>query len=403
MPHDASELSIRRIAGAYRAKLGESPVWTEDGRLAFVDIVAKELLVVTAADAADAADATPKRVRLPTTPGCLVRSKKGGLLVALTVDDAAPDQPGGRLCRVQLPPDGTNASGVAGGDVQDVQDVQDVRDVDPKTIWVCDVLNKNLHPALDDPSTPRTVLNDGAVDARGRVWVGSKLLSARAPKPGDRGEPPGAVFCCESAFAFRDGAMTTVGSAQTVREIGGVHTSNGLGWSPCGSVMYHADSPRRRVDAYDFDARSGALSSPRVFCEIADGGVPDGLAVDAEGGVWVCVWDGGRVERWVPSETSSSVQSQTASRAGVTSDVAKRTATRDRTLDLAAAVNVSRPTSCCFGEGAFAETLFVTSCAFDDTVEGHNAVDLAGTEPNAGAVFAVDVGVRGAPTHAAAF
>ena len=69
MPHDASELSIRRIAGAYRAKLGESPVWTEDGRLAFVDIVAKELLVVTAADAADAADATPKRVRLPTTPG----------------------------------------------------------------------------------------------------------------------------------------------------------------------------------------------------------------------------------------------------------------------------------------------------------------------------------------------
>ena len=232
----------------------------------------------------------------------------------------------------------------------------------------------------------------------GRVWIGSKLLSARAPKPGDRGQPPGAVFCCESAFAFRDGAMTTVGSAQAVREIGGVHTSNGLGWSPCGSVMYHADSPRRRVDAYDFDARSGALSSPRVFCEIADGGVPDGLAVDAEGGVWVCVWDGGRVERWVPSQTSSA-QSQTEG-AEVTSG---RTATRDRTLDLAAAVNVSRPTSCCFGEGAFAETLFVTSCAFDDTVEGHNAVDLAGTEPNAGAVFAVDVGVRGAPTHAAAF
>ena len=231
-----------------------------------------------------------------------------------------------------------------------------------------------------------------------RVWIGSKLLSARAPKPGDRGQPPGAVFCCESAFAFRDGAMTTVGSAQAVREIGGVHTSNGLGWSPCGSVMYHADSPRRRVDAYDFDARSGALSSPRVFCEIADGGVPDGLAVDAEGGVWVCVWDGGRVERWVPSQTSSA-QSQTEG-AEVTSG---RTATRDRTLDLAAAVNVSRPTSCCFGEGAFAETLFVTSCAFDDTVEGHNAVDLAGTEPNAGAVFAVDVGVRGAPTHAAAF
>ena len=51
MPLDASESPIRRIAGAYRAKLGESPVWTEDGRLAFVDIVAKELLLVTAAKA----------------------------------------------------------------------------------------------------------------------------------------------------------------------------------------------------------------------------------------------------------------------------------------------------------------------------------------------------------------
>ena len=183
MPHDASELSIRRIAGSYRAKLGESPVWTEDGRLAFVDIVAKELLVVTAADAADADDATPKRVRLPTTPGCLVRSKKGGLLVALTVDDAAPDQPGGRLCRVHLPPNGTNASGVAGGDVQDVRDVQDV---DPKTTWVCDVLNKNLHPALDDPTTPRTVLNDGAVDAREETLSAVvDVLSSSAKKDRD--------------------------------------------------------------------------------------------------------------------------------------------------------------------------------------------------------------------------
>lgn len=387
MPPDASELKIRRIAGAYRAKLGESPVWTEDGRLAFVDIVSKELLVT----AADAADATPTRVSLPTTPGCLVRSQKGGLLVALTVDDKAPHQPGGRLCRVHLPPPGTDG-GVA----------TNVETIDPKTSWVCDVLNKNLHPALDDPTTPRTVLNDGAVDARGRVWVGSKLLSANAPKPGHRGEPQsGRVFCCESAFAFRDGAMTTVGSAQVVREIGGVHTSNGIGWSPCGSVMYHADSPRRRVDAYDFDARSGALSSPRVFCEIEDGGVPDGLAVDAEGGVWVCVWDGGRVERWVPTSRTSFFSATTDGIDDVPIDA--KAATRDVTLDFGSAANVSRPTSCCFGEGAFAETLFVTTCAFDDTVEGDSAVDLSGTEPEAGGVFAVDVGVKGATTHASAF
>ena len=389
MALDASEFTIRRIGGAYRAKLGESPVWTEDGRLAFVDVVAKELLVVTAA-----ADATPTRVRLPTTPGCLVRSKKGGLLVALTVDDAAPGQPGGRLCRVHVPAAEPNGSVETDG-----SRVFESRVVDPENDWICDVLNKNLHPALDDPSTPRTVLNDGAVDALGRVWVGSKLLCATDKKPGDEGQPPGVVFCCESAFSFRGGDVKTVGSAQAVREIGGVHTSNGIGWSPCGSVMYHVDSPRRRVDAYDFDARSGTLSSPRVFCETdaSRGGVPDGLAVDAEGGVWVCVWDGGRVERWMPSASASAVED------GRLTSEKNPEATLDRALDLAAAVGVSRPTSCCFGEGAFATTLFVTSCAFDDTVEGASAIHLADTEPNAGAVFAVDVGVKGARTHAAAF
>ena len=386
MPLDASESPIRRIAGAYRAKLGESPVWTEDGRLAFVDIVAKELLLVTAA-----ADATPTRVRLPTTPGCLVRSKKGGLLIALTVDDAAPHQPGGRLCRVHVPAAEPNLSVATG--------IKET-DVDPENEWVCDVLNKNLLPELDDPSTPRTVLNDGAVDALGRVWVGSKLLCAAEKKPGYAGQPPGAVFCCESAFSFRGGDVKTVGSAQAVREIGGVHTSNGIGWSPCGSVMYHVDSPRRRVDAYDFDARSGTLTSPRVFCDVdaSRGGVPDGLAVDAEGGVWVCVWDGGRVERWMPS-SAASVNDDGCP----TSENKTAAATLDRTLDFAAAAGVARPTSCCFGEGAFATTLFVTSCAFDDTVEGESAVNLAETEPNAGGVFAVDVGVKGAQTHAAAF
>ena len=386
MPLDASESPIRRIAGAYRAKLGESPVWTEDGRLAFVDIVAKELLLVTAA-----ADATPTRVRLPTTPGCLVRSKKGGLLIALTVDDTAPHQPGGRLCRVHVPAAEPNLSVATG--------IKET-DVDPENEWVCDVLNKNLLPELDDPSTPRTVLNDGAVDALGRVWVGSKLLCAAEKKPGYAGQPPGAVFCCESAFSFRGGDVKTVGSAQAVREIGGVHTSNGIGWSPCGSVMYHVDSPRRRVDAYDFDARSGTLTSPRVFCDVdaSRGGVPDGLAVDAEGGVWVCVWDGGRVERWMPS-SAASVNDDGCP----TSENKTAAATLDRTLDFAAAAGVARPTSCCFGEGAFATTLFVTSCAFDDTVEGESAVNLAETEPNAGGVFAVDVGVKGAQTHAAAF
>ena len=70
MPHDASEPRCDESRRA-RHKLGESP--SDRGRrLVFVDIAAKELLVVTAADAADAADAMPKRVRCRRHPG-LVR------------------------------------------------------------------------------------------------------------------------------------------------------------------------------------------------------------------------------------------------------------------------------------------------------------------------------------------
>ena len=52
--------------------------------------------------------------------------------------------------------------------------------------------------------------------------------------------------------------------------------------------------------------------------------------------------------------------------------------------------------------GAFATTLFVTSCSLDDTVDA-DAKSLSASEPTAGAVFALDVGVKGVAVHAAAF
>ena len=353
--------STPRVVGDFRAKLGESPVWTDDGRLALVDISDRSLVVL------DPSTAAVVRAPLPTTPGCVLRSKKGGLLVALTVDDAAK-QPGGRIYGVAAPP----AADAAWTPVADLD------------AFACDVLNKNIHPKLDDDASPPMVLNDAAVDARGRVWIGCKLLSP-PPTPGAPGHPPGALFCCESAFSFRGGAVVAVGSAQVVREVGGVHTSNGIGWSPDGTTMYHVDSPRRRVDACDFDVTSGLLTNPRVFADVGPGGVPDGLCVDAEGGVWVCVWDGGKVVRYLPAAEGE------GARGG-----------RPSKMDREVSFPCSRPTSACFGGGAYATTLFVTSCSLDDTVDA-DAESLSAAEPTAGAVFALDVGVKGVAVHAAAF
>ena len=191
--------------------------------------------------------------------------------------------------------------------------------------FLCDILNTQIHQKMAD--APNQCLNDGACDAKGRVWVGSKILaspSAESYVPADAGgdggatgamrpspdaPPAGALFCCESAFAFRGGRATAVGSAQKVDEVGGVHVSNGIGWSPDGCTMYYADSPRRCVLGYDYDVNSGILRNERVFAAVAEqcgdgggggGGVPDGLAVDVEGGVWVCLWDAGKVVRYLP-------------------------------------------------------------------------------------------------------
>ena len=44
----------------------------------------------------------------------------------------------------------------------------------------------------------------------------------------------------------------------------------------------------------------------------------------------------------------------------------------------------------------------MTSCSLDTTVDA-DAKDMSADEPTAGGVFAIDVGVKGVPVHAAAF
>jgi sugar lactone lactonase YvrE/DNA-binding IclR family transcriptional regulator len=189
-------------------------------------------------------------------------------------------------------------------------------------------------------------LNDGRCDAAGRFWVGSLAL--------DSTPDAGALH-----------RLDPDGGAQQV--LAGLHVPNGLGFSPDGRRLYLADSARRRVDVFDFDATRGTLADRRPFVALAEGeGVPDGLAVDAQGGVWIALWDGWRVVRHAP----------------------------DGTLERVVHLPVPRPTSCAFG-GPGLGTLFVTSARVR-----LSAAQLA-EAPLSGSVFAVDPGgTRGLPEHA---
>ena len=188
----------------------------------------------------------------------------------------------------------------------------------------------------------RNRMNDGKIDRAGRFWVGTMN------DPGH--EPLGTLYRIDS-----DGDAAPV--------LGGIRVPNALCWSPDSSVMYFTDSYSHQIWAFDFDLATGAMENKRVFAAIAEEtGVPDGATVDADGFLWCAHMFGSRVSRYAP----------------------------DGSLDRAIALPVPQVTSCAFG-GADLETLYITTASL--------RMDRAALaeQPLAGALFAVDPGVRGLP------
>ncbi|MFF4060046.1 SMP-30/gluconolactonase/LRE family protein [Streptomyces sp. NPDC001668] len=150
------------------------------------------------------------------------------------------------------------------------------------------VLNLRDGVALLDPDgslrwlhhepVPGRRANDAAVAPDGSLWAGTMRYD-EAPGGGTLSRITG------------DGTHRTV--------LDDVAVSNGTGWSPDGRLMYYIDSPTRRVDV--FDHHDGHIEGRRTFVAVEDGaGFPDGLTVDADGCVWVALWDGGAVRRYTP-------------------------------------------------------------------------------------------------------
>ncbi|MGW0582284.1 SMP-30/gluconolactonase/LRE family protein [Streptomyces sp. NPDC002920] len=134
---------------------------------------------------------------------------------------------------------------------------------------------------LHHEPVPGRRANDAAVAPDGSLWAGTMRYD----------EAPGGGTLSR---------LTADGTVDVVLD--DVAVSNGTGWSPDSSLMYYVDSPTRRVDVFDYDPASAGISGRRAFVEIEEGaGFPDGLTVDAEGCVWVALWDGGAVRRYTPT------------------------------------------------------------------------------------------------------
>ena len=129
---------------------------------------------------------------------------------------------------------------------------------------------------------PDIRFNDGACDPAGRFWAGTVAA--------DRRLGAGALYRLDP-----DLTITTM--------LEGVTESNGLGWSPDGTLFYYIDSgePRPRIRVFGFDPATGELGDSRDLVTFpGDGVVPDGLVVDAAGCLWVALWGGSAVHRYSP-------------------------------------------------------------------------------------------------------
>jgi sugar lactone lactonase YvrE len=277
--------SAWEVASGIVCGVGESPIW--DHRLdeiVWIDITGRDLHRLSGAGA-------ELTHRLDARPGAVALRGERGLVVAL----------------------GTGFAVTASPDERPVE-------------------------SLTGLTRPELRFNDGACDARGRMWVGTTAVL--------EGGPPGELLRLDP-------------SGNTESVLGSIGLSNGIGWAPSGEVMYHVDTSAQAIFAFDFDERNARVVNRRRFAAVDEhDGHPDGIAVDREGGVWVALWGGGVIRRYAPSGE----------------------------IDGELRIPVRRVTSCAFG-GTRLDQMYVTTAARGASLD----------EPLAGRLFRLEPGVAGLP------
>lgn len=149
-------------------------------------------------------------------------------------------------------------------------------------LWLIDAdgrLRKKLADNPEDQLISR--FNDGGVDPAGRFIAGTV----------DETREKGIA----SLYRYDSRGLT--------RLAGELLTSNGVAFSPDGRRLYHSDTLRYTLYAYDYDPATGEATNRQVFARFGsetDKGRPDGGAVDADGCYWTALFEGGRVQRYAP-------------------------------------------------------------------------------------------------------
>jgi sugar lactone lactonase YvrE len=262
-----------------------------------------------------------------------------------------------------------------------------VWDVDGGVLWWVDIEGKWIHrfdPSTRADTTIPTPSHVGAVALRARGGLVAALVDgvyAVDPETGlferllELGEPPHVrsnESKCDPAGRLLVGTMAyeygPIGSLYSIEADGSVRRllaeleiANGMAWSADSGTFYYIDSPTRRVDAFDYDLASGSIARRGPWLEFDDPvAKPDGMAIDAEGGLWIAFWDAAEVRRYGPN----------------------------RSLDVVVRVPAMQVTSAVFG-GPDLRDLYITSAT-----SGLSEAKLA-EQPLAGGLFHARIPVAG--------
>lgn len=182
--------------------------------------------------------------------------------------------------------------------------------------------------------------NDGRCDRQGRFWVGTMHNVTRAP----------------------EGTLYRLDGRRLVPVRRGLCIPNSLCFAPDGGTMYFADSLHHAITSHDYDVATATPGVGREFARTEPPGFPDGATVDAEGFVWSAQFRASRVVRYAP----------------------------DGRVDRVVPMPVDKPTCVAFG-GPNLDILYIT------TASQHMSAEEMAAQPLAGALLAMDPGVRGLP------
>jgi sugar lactone lactonase YvrE len=206
-------------------------------------------------------------------------------------------------------------------------------------IYFADEALSSFEQAVEITSDTRVRTNDGGCDRGGGLVIGTMAYD----------ETPGL------------GKLYRVTpECRVVEMISSVSISNGVQWSADGTLAYYVDSPTRRVDVFGVDPITNTWSSRRPLVQIdSTRGVPDGFAIDEQGGLWIALWGAGAVGHYD---------------------------SLGRLVEMISVPGVSQVSSCAFG-GTDRNVLYITTS---------RSGLAANQEPDAGSVFAIATETQGA-------